>query len=578
MEFARMAELYEKLESTTKRLEMTDDLAAFFKTVPAGQIRQIVYLLQGILVPEHEGIQLGIGERLCEQALTKVSGKTLKQVQAAYRKTGDLGAVAEQFLNQKSQTSLGGQALTVEKIYSNLYKLATTAGEGSQDAKISLLGELFSNASPLEAKAVARFVTGRLRLGIAESTIIDALSVTQSGDKSYKEAIERAFNLTSDLGGVAETLFSKGVDAIRLTRPTPFSPIRPALAERLPTAQQIVEKLGKCSVEAKYDGFRVQVHKKADDVRIYSRRQEDVTAMFPDLLDAARRQFKAKEGILEGEAIGYNPATGQFIPFQETIQRKRKHGVAEYAGKIPLKLFAFELLYADGKDWTPEPYAERQAELARRIQEGPVLSQAKTVLVDDAKELERLFDQFVGEGLEGIMAKDLKAPYNAGARKFAWIKLKRSYSSRLADSLDVVIIGFYYGKGKRTEFGFGGLLTAVYDEKQDRFRSVAKIGTGFSEQQMADFRQLLQKDALKKKPANVDSLIEPDVWVTPRHVVTVVADEITRSPVHTCAWSEKEGLALRFPRLKGFIRDDKAPKDATTETEVLEMYEMQRQR
>ncbi len=578
MEFARMAELYEKLESTTKRLQMADDLAAFFETVPASKIRPVVYLLQGILVPEHEGIQLGIGERLCEQAVSKVSGKTLKQVQAAYRKTGDLGIVAEQVLTQKSQKNLGGQALTVEKVYSNLYKLATTAGVGSQDQKVSLLGELFSNADPSEAKAIARFVTGRLRLGIAESTIIDALSVANGGDKSHKEAIERAFNLTSDLGGVAQTLFGKGLDAVAQVSPQPFHPIRPALAERLPTAQQIIEKLGKCSVEAKYDGFRLQVHTKADAVRVYSRRQEDVTAMFPDIVEATRKQFKAKEGIFEGEAIGYNAATGQFVPFQETIQRKRKHGVAEYADKIPLKLFAFELLYADGKDWTPEPYADRQAELGRRIQEGPVLAQARTTLVDDPAELERIFDQLVGEGLEGIMAKDLKAPYNAGARKFAWIKLKRSYSSKLADSLDVVIIGFYYGKGKRTEFGFGGLLTAVYDEKEDRFRSVAKIGTGFSEQQMADFRQLLQKDAVKQRPVNVDSLIEPDVWVVPRHVVTVVADEVTRSPVHTCAWTEKEGLALRFPRLKGFVRDDKAPKDATTEDEVLEMYEMQRQR
>ncbi len=577
MDFSEMAQLYEKLESTTKRLQMTDDLAAFFKTVPPTKIRHIVYLLQGILVPEHEGIQLGVGERLCEQALAKVSGKTLKQIQAAYRKTGDLGTVAEHVLDQKTQKSLGGHALTVEKVYSNLYKLATTAGEGSQEQKVSLLGELFSNASPTEAKAIARFATGRLRLGVAESTVIDALSVAHAGDKSLKEALERGFNLTSDLGALAEILFQEGLDAVQRIGPTAFSPIRPALAERLPTAQDIIEKLGKCSVEAKYDGFRLQVHLKDGRVRIYSRRQEDVTSMFPDIATGTVAQFKAKEAIFEGEAIGVNPAGG-FIPFQETIQRKRKHGVDAYAQKIPLRLFAFELMYADGKDWTTEPYVSRQDELKKRIRAGPVLQMADTRIVQSAAELEKIFDELVGEGLEGIMAKDLKAPYNAGARKFAWIKLKRSYSSKLADSLDVVIIGFYYGKGKRTEFGFGGLLTAVYDEKDDRFRSIAKIGTGFSEQQMADFRQLLQKDAVKSKPKNVDTLIEPDVWVQPKYVVTVIADEITRSPVHTCAWSDKEGLALRFPRIKGFIRDDKNVTDATTEAEVLEMFEMQRQR
>ncbi|MBI5226890.1 ATP-dependent DNA ligase [Candidatus Micrarchaeota archaeon] len=578
MEFSQMAQAYDKLESTTSRLQMADDLAVFFKTVPPGLIRNVVYLLQGILVPEHHGIQLGIGDKLCEQALSKVSGKTIKQIEAAYRKIGDLGQVAETALSVKTQKSLGGGSLTVEKVYDNLYKLATVSGEGSQDQKISLLAELFSQASPTEAKTIARFVTGRLRLGVAESTIMDALSVAKIGDKTHKDVLERAFNLTSDLGQVAETWFNQGLDAVSQITPQPFNPIRPALAERLPSAKDIIERLGKCSVEAKYDGFRLQVHKYGKTVRVYSRRQEDMTAMFPDIVKATLDQLNADEAILEGEAIGYNSATGQFVPFQETIQRKRKHGVAKYAEKIPLKLFVFELLYADGTDWTVRPYVERQAELARRIIAGPILAQAETKIIEKPEELENLFDKLVGEGLEGIMAKDLHAPYSAGARKFAWIKLKRSYSSKLADSLDVVIIGFYYGKGKRTEFGFGGLLSAIYDPNEDRFRSIAKIGTGFSEQQMADFSELLQKDALKQKPNNVDCLIEPDVWVKPRHVITVIADEITRSPVHTCAWSDKEGLALRFPRIKGFVRTDKSATDATTESEVLELYEMQRQR
>ncbi len=577
MDFSVVAALYEKLESTSKRLQMTDDLAAFLKGVPAGKVREVVYLLQGVLVPEHRGVQLGIGDKLCEQAIAKVSGKTVRQVEAAYRKAGDLGVVAEQFVSQKSQKSLASNLLSVEKVYLNLYRLATVSGTGSQDQKISLLAELFSNASPSEAKAIARFVTGRMRLGVGEPTIIDALSVSKAGDKSLREELERAFNLTSDLGGVAEAFFAEGMGAVRKITPKPFNPIRPALAERLPSAKEIIEKLGRCSVEAKYDGLRLQVHMQGKKVRIYSRRQEDVTAMFPDIAEGALKFFSAQDAIFEGEAIGYSPA-GQFVPFQETIQRKRKHGVAQFAKQIPLKLFAFELLYADGKDWTGEPYSARQEELRRRIKPGGLLEAAQTRIISSAAELESLFDQFVGDGLEGIMAKDLDAAYTAGARKFAWIKLKRSYSQALADSLDVVIIGFYYGKGKRTQFGFGGLLAAVYDSKEGRFRSIAKIGTGFSEQQMDDFRKLLEKDAQKLRPKNVDTLVEPDVWVAPRHVVTVVADEITRSPVHTCGWNGKEGLALRFPRLKGFVREDKGVKEATTEDEVLELYEMQRQR
>ncbi len=577
MEFSRLSELYEKLEATTKRLEMADELAAFFRDVDPQLVRRIVYLLQGILAPAHEGIDLGVADKLCIQALVKVSGQSRSNVDALYRKTGDLGQVAGMLCGQKSQTRLGGGRLSVEKVYANLHKVATASGKGSQEQKIRLLSELFSDASPDEAKAIARFVNDTLRLGVAESTLIDALSVREAGDKSQKPAIERAFNLTSDLGLVAETLLQKGMDAVGKFTPRPFSPIRPALAERLPSAEAIIEKLGECSVEAKYDGLRLQVHLSGGRARIYSRRDEDITPMFPDIAAATQKHFRAKEAIFEGEAIGVD-ASGNFVAFQQTIQRKRKHGVAQAAKDIPLKLFCFELLYVDGKDWTTEPYRDRQAELKKRVIPGTVLEVAKTEVVSSAERLQALFDELVGAGLEGVMAKDLKAPYAAGARKFAWIKLKRSYSSKLADSLDVAVIGFYYGKGKRTKFGLGGLLTAVYDPDHDRYRSIAKIGTGFSEKQLEDFRMLLDPDVVKQRPKNVDSLITPDEWVLPRHVVTVVADELTRSPVHTAGWQGKEGLALRFPRIKGFVREDKAAKDATTQSEALELYELQRQR
>ncbi|MBI4361089.1 ATP-dependent DNA ligase [Candidatus Micrarchaeota archaeon] len=577
MDFSELVALYEKLESTPKRLEMTDYLAAYFKEVPKTKIRRVVYLIQGILVPEHQGVELGVADKLCMRAIANASGQSIKNIEAAFRKKGDLGVVAQDAMSKKTQTTLSSSELSVDKVYDNLFKVATASGAGSQDHKIKLLSELFSSSAPLEAKAIARFVTGSLRLGVAEPTIIDALSVWSVGDKSAKEDLERAFNLTSDLGWVAETLFEKGMESVKTFSPTPFHPIRPALAERLPSAEKIIEKLGTASVEAKYDGLRLQVHKKGDEVRIYSRRQENVTPMFPDVVAATKKQFAAKDAIFEGEAIGVD-AAGKFVAFQETVQRKRKHGVAEAAQQIPLKLFCFELLYADGRDLTNEPYQLRREELEKRVRKGTVLDVAATHLVSDSKELETLFDAFVGEGLEGVMAKDLEAPYVAGARKFAWIKLKRSYASNLADSLDVVVIGFYYGKGKRTKFGFGGLLTAVYDESSNQFKSIAKIGTGFNEEQMSAFRELLEKDVVPEKPKNVDCLIVPDEWVKPKHVVTVVADELTRSPTHTAGWKDQEGLALRFPRLKGFVREDKAAKQATTVKEVLDLYDLQRSR
>ncbi|PIT85487.1 DNA ligase, partial [Candidatus Micrarchaeota archaeon CG10_big_fil_rev_8_21_14_0_10_59_7] len=406
-----------------------------------------------------------------------------------------------------------------------------------------------------------------------EATIIDAWSFTEAGDKSLRVELERAFNLTSDLGLVAEVFFTKGMGAIRAFKPHPFSPIRPALAERLNTAAEIFEKLGACAVEGKYDGFRLQVHMSAGKVEIYSRKQERVTHMFPDVVAGVKKQMRAREIIFEGEALAYNEDTGEFLPFQETITRKRKYGVSKKAEEMPLRMFAFELLYLDGKDWTNEPYHARRKKLTEIMGKGDVVALAKNVIVKTPKALQKFFDECVSSGLEGIVAKDLSAPYVAGARKFAWIKLKRSYSEKLADTIDVVIVGFYYGKGKRTEFGLGGLLTAV--KAGDRFRTVAKIGTGFSEAQMREFHDSLSKISSKQKPAEVDSLLTPDVWVKPRVVVEVKADEITRSPVHKCAWKDNEGLALRFPRLMR-VRTDKGADDATTEKEVVELYELQK--
>lgn len=580
MDFRELTKVFEKLEGTTKRLELTDDLAKLFSAASSGEVRGLCYLCQGVIEPEHTGLELGMGDKLCQQSIALAAGSKQKEIVALYRKTGDLGEVAMQLLEKKSQHTLatpGG--ITVNKAYDNFHKIASVSGEGSQQQKIRLLAELLNNSTPIEGKMIIRFVTGNLRLGIAEPTILDALSVAAAGDKSLRSELERAYNLRNDLGLVAELFLAKGIEEIRKIEPQPFSPIRPALAERLENAEAIIEKLGECAVEGKIDGFRLQLHKKGSEVKIFSRRQEPMTHMFPDLVQAVRKQIKAKEAIFEGEAIAFNETTGEFLPFQTTIQRKRKHGVAAKSKELPLKLFAFELLYRDGKDYTNEPYGKRRKKLEKMLARGEVIEPAKLVYCSTPKQLEEFFDECVSSGLEGIIAKDLHAPYTAGARKFAWIKLKRSYSGQLADTIDAVIIGYYLGKGKRTEFGFGGILTAVYDAEENRFRSIAKVGTGFTEEEMTQFKKMLDELKLKEKPGNVETVLEPDVWVRPQVVVTLTADEITRSPVHACAVGrlkghEKEGLALRFPRLTQ-LREDRSASDATTEQEIIEMYEMQ---
>ena len=572
MKFSRLASVFDSIEAKSSRLEMTRELASLFEESKGVEIRKIVYFLQGMVKPAFEGIDLGLAEKSCINTIARVSGRTIKQVEASYRKTGDLGETAAKLIGERKQKALGSFALTVEKVYGNIMRIASASGTGSHTAKARLLGELLSNANPNEAKVITRFVTGRLRLGVGNATIIDALSFAKAEDKSLRNDLERAFNLTSDLGLVAETLYSKGMNAILAFKTKPFNPIRPALGERMSSSKAIIDKLGECMADGKYDGLRVQVHKSKDEVRIYSRRQEDVTHMFPDIVKAVLWQVKANEVIFEGEAIGFDEETNRFQPFQETAKRKRKHGVQKTSKEIPLRVFAFELLYLNGTDYTLELFEARRKKLESIIQGKGLIRLSKIVRVKTAAELEAFFNKCVESGLEGVMAKDLKAPYVAGARKFAWIKLKKSYKEGLADTLDTVVVGYYYGKGKRTKLGLGGLLTAV--RAGSEFKTIAKIGTGFSEEQLKDLSVHLGKLKVPKKPREVNSLLEPHEWVKPELVVEVKADELSRSQMHTAARVGSKGLALRFPRLVR-IRYDKSPAQASTQEEAEALYALQ---
>lgn len=576
MLFSYLAEMYEKIEATGGRLEMTDFLAEVFQHTKESEVEAVIYISQGQVAPPFEGIETGMGEKLVEEAIAVSSGYAREQVEARYRKLGDLGKVAEEMISKRRQTSLHAEEMDVLRVFAAFVRLAKMSGTGSQDVKIKTLAELLNSATSRDARYIVRFVLGKLRLGIGDPTILDALSVFKRGDKSLREELERAYNLSSDLAAVAKAVF-KGEEELKRFKVRPFYPIRPALAERLPTAEEIAEKIGgEMYVDAKYDGFRVALHKSGDRVELFSRRQERTTEMFPEIV-AAAKELKAKNIIFEGEAIAYNEASQTYLPFQVTIQRKRKHGVDRMAEEFPLKLFAFDVLYLDGEDLTNVPYSERRKMLEKAVKGNETIRMSETIITDSAKELDAFFNSCIERGLEGIIAKDPKAPYIAGARKFSWIKLKRSYKGELADTVDLVVVGYYAGRGMRTEFGFGGVLAAVYDEKNDVFRTITRIGSGFSEEQMKQLRDILAKTRLKHRHARVDSLVEPDFWVEPTYVITVSADEITRSPMHTCG-RDKEGMgyALRFPRMVGELRGDKKPEDATSVKEIIEMYGMQK--
>ncbi|MCX8194063.1 MAG: ATP-dependent DNA ligase [Candidatus Pacearchaeota archaeon] len=577
MLFSKLVEVFEKLEATTKRLEMFEILSDFFKKAPKEDIDKIVYLCEEQLLPPFRSLEIGMAEKMVEKAIAKASGKSIEEVAKQYKKLGDLGLVAEKVLTKKQATLFTIKAPSIAKVYETLFKIAKTTGEGSVERKINELAGLLTQISTKESKYIVRFVLGSLRLGIGDPTIMDSLSKAISGDRMKLRAeIERAYNLCSDLGMVAKVLFEKGEKGLKEFKVQVGLPIRMALAERLPSAEDIIKKIGKCAVETKYDGLRLQVHKQGEKIEIFSRNLERMTHMFPDIISGIKKQIKAKNAIIEGEAVAFNEATGEFFPFQVTITRKRKYEIEKRAKEAPLVLFAFDLLYVNGKDLTQKPYLERTKALEKIIAKGFTIRQAEKIITDNPKILEKFFEENVERGTEGIIAKRLDAPYQAGARNFNWIKLKRSYKGELQDTIDVVIVGYFKGRGLRAEFGIGALLGAVYDEKEDSFKTICKIGSGLSEEKWVEIRKLLDKIKLEHKPARVDSEIVPDVWTQPKYVFTVMADEITLSPLHTAGKTkEKTGFALRFPRIQGWIRDKK-PEDATTVKEIEKLFKMQK--
>lgn len=606
MLFSELSAYFDKIENISSRLEMSSILAQMLSKATEREIASVIYLSQGVLGPRHTALEAGIGEGLLEQGIAKATGYPKDEVAKLYKQIGDLGFVAEKLVEGRKQGSLFSEKLTVEKVFNNFVRIAKTEGKGSQDSKLGLFAELLNSASKVEARYIARVPLGNLRLGVGDPTLMDALALNYLGEftenkkirsgieKGLKEkkeekraeefrlrarqmlrgVIEAKYNIFSDLGVIAEKLKGKGLKGLKEIDIMPGAPIRPTLAERLPSAEEIIKKLGRCAVEAKYDGFRIQVHKDRDGVTIFSRQSENMTDMFPDIVQAVRTQIRAGRVIFEGEALAYSEETQQYFPFQVTIQRKRKYGIKEKTEEFPLRLFAFDIMYLDGKNLMGKTFRERRAVLKNAIGKGEAIVLTKSIETDDPKKIDEFFLANIESGLEGIIAKDLSAPYIAGARKFAWIKLKRSYKGELSDSVDVAIIGYFKGKGKRTQFGLGGLLTAVYDEQDDSFKSIAKIGTGMSEEMLSELERKLSKIAQKQKPARVECEIEPHVWVKPFYVIEVRADEITRSPMHTAGKdSGGTGYALRFPRMIKFR--EKKPEESTTVKEIIGMFKRQ---
>jgi len=577
VKFSRVVESYERIEKTTKRLEMTDLLVDLFRATPKEEVDRVVYLTQGRVFPEYLGIELGLAEKLAIRAIALATGASDAVITQAWKTSGDLGTVAEDFLTRRTQAALTTETLTVGKVYDNLKGIATTTGTGSQDRKLRLLAELLTDARPNEAKYIARIVVGKMRLGVADMTIVDALAATFT-TKDQRDRVERAYNVSSDLGDVARVLANErleGLDGIHLKL---FRPIRAMLAERLETLEEIFERLGECALEYKYDGLRVQAHVSKDRIELFSRRLEHITGQFPEIVEGLRRALQAKEAIVEGEAVPVDPNTGEFLPFQEVSRRRgRKTDVDRMAKDFPVTLFVFDCLLKDGQDLTTRGYRDRRAMLDTVVKPTETVRMATIKITADVKVAERFFDEALQIGCEGLMAKALDSTYDAGARGFQWIKFKKEYSAELSDTIDLVIVGAFAGRGRRAGT-YGALLMAAYDAEADVFRTTCKLGTGFDDETLFALPDRMKSIRRERKPARVDSKLQPDVWFDPRLVLEVRGAELTVSPVHTAAQDSVRpgaGLAIRFPRFTGRWRDDKAPEDATTVKELLEMYRLQ---
>jgi len=571
-------ETFEQMEQTSSRLALTDYLVTLFKKTPAGIIDKVTYLIQGKLYPDYEGIELGLAEKMVIRAIASSSGNDLSRIGQLYRQTGDLGDAAGEAMKSKSQSTLFSESMTVERVYSTFDRVARTTGAGSQETKLRLISSLLNDATPAEGRYIIKFVMGQLRLGIADYSVLDALALAFTGDKANRKVLENAYNVSSDLGTVARLLATEGLAAVQSVQITLFKPIRPMLAERAITTEDAMTRMeGKAGIEYKLDGERVQVHKGKDRVELFSRRLEKITGHYPDVIKAVK-SIKSKV-ILEGEVVAINPQTEEYLPFQELMHRRRKHGVEEAMENYPVVMNFFDILYVDGKSKTCLAYEDRRKLLKKvlsGVKDGKIRA-VEQMVASAPEEVEKFMATAIENGCEGVMIKQLSSTYRAGAREYAWIKLKREYRSDLADTLDLVIVGALHGRGRRAG-KYGALLLAAYDVKSDIFRSVTKVGTGFTDLHLEQFYKDLEQHVISHRHARVDTGMEMDVWFEPKIVIEVIASEITLSPSHTAAKNALRpgyGLALRFPKFTGKIRDDKKPEDATSTDEVVTMYKRQ---
>jgi len=563
MTFSELAHFFQKLESTASRNTMTEILADLFGRARPQEIGEICYLLQGRTVPLYEAVEFGIAEKFMIRAIALAYGVEEHAVLSAFKKFGDLGKVAESMHRGKG-------ILTITEVFKKLDLLARVGGEGSQEKKIGLLADLLKGVDALSARYIARIPLDKLRLGFSDMTILDAISWMITGDKSLRPRLEDVYNMRPDIGLLATEVKKDGITGLSHVRVKVGAPILASLCARLPNADEMIKKMGEVAVEPKYDGVRVAIHFTKQGVKTFSRNLENTTGMFPELAEIGK-ELSADEVILDSEAIGYDAKSGKLIPFQETVTRKRKHGITASAKNIPLKFFVFDILYKNGKELLSFPLSERRKILESTLKNSHHLMLSPQIITDNANDIRTYHDEQIKKGLEGAVVKKWDSVYEPGRKGFHWVKFKEEEgkTGKLTDTIDAVVMGYYRGEGKRSGFGIGAFLVGV--ARGDSFVTVTKIGTGVSDELWKELRVKL--NSLKtlnppKQYAGVAKSLIPDVWVAPKIVVELAGDDLTRSPTHGA------GYAVRFPRLVK-IRTDKSAAQVTTVAEIATMYRQQ---
>lgn len=591
--FLKLAEVFNHLERTSSSLAMIDILADFFPKIAPIEAKISAYLLRGELAPAYEDLEIGLADKMVIRVIAKLEKLEIKKIKSLFNKIGDFGLVIEKLYNSQNHKSAN---LSIEEVFEKLIEIAKISGKGSQEKKLNFLADLLSKTSGLEAKYILRTILGTLRLGVGEMIFLYGLAKTFGSVKKDKEILERAFNVLSDLGEIAYIVSKIGIKKISEIKPKVGVPIRVMLSNRINELKEIKDHIiGLVSVEDKYDGERIQAHiinrsglarraaridadKEKKEVVLFSRRQENITNQYPDIIEGLKKSFLGKEAIIEGEVVAYDEAKEKLLPFQILMSRRRKHNIKEYVEKIPVRFFLFDLLYLDGENFLKKSLEKRKSALENFFQEIKPINFAKYAITktDDLAKIEHCFVNSIKNGAEGIMVKDYSGIYQAGNRGWLWIKFKKEYKKELADTFDLVVVGAIYGAGRRAKT-YGSLLVAAYNSEQNKYYSFTKVGTGFTDKNLAQLLKMFDKYKLENKHKSVETEMKSDVWFEPKIVMEISGAEITVSPVHTVAKDKikKGGLALRFPKFLRW-REDKSAEEATTTDEIYDIYKLLR--